>query len=100
MNFSTKKQKAHVTNFDFSQFRERDWQNVLTCGSEAPHAQMWSYQNHSISRVPVSTTKKVAEVTAVAVTQCGNFGCLGFKQGHITKFNLQSGTNPKPFEGD
>ena len=67
MNFSTlKKQSQKVTHFDFSQWRERDWQNILTT-SEQGEAQMWSYYNHSISKVsPKHTLRK--EVTCVAVT--------------------------------
>ena len=68
MNFSKKKQLKNmqdgleagpVKSFDFSQFRERDWSNVLTCheslvyGADAPTPHLWSYANHSITKVPV-----------------------------------------------
>ena len=54
---------------------------------------MWSCQNHSISKVAVEQTEAVElkRVTSVAVSQCGNFGVLGYETGHIQKFNLQSG---------
>jgi len=32
-----------------------------------------------------------SRVTTVAVTRCGNFGVLGFANGAIIKFNMQSG---------
>ena len=32
-------------------------------------------------------------MTSVAVSQCGNFGILGYEDGLIQKFNLQSGTD-------
>jgi U3 small nucleolar RNA-associated protein 21 len=66
MNFSKKKQMTKVnegldcgpvSSFDFSQFRERDWANVLTCHengrdkSSQPQPFLWSYANHSISKV-------------------------------------------------
>lgn len=109
MNFSKKKQLKNkqdgleagtVTSFDFSQFRERDWSNVLTChqsksnsgASESPSPQLWSYANHSISKLAVQ--HKVGDqsrVTSVGVTLCGNFGVLGFQNGMISKFNMQSG---------
>ena len=114
MNFSRKKQltkvndgldSGPVSQFAFSTFRENEWQNVLTChqaGGEGQvgqvrdsvHAkpQLWSSVNHSISKVQVQMVSKTqSRVTSVAVTKCGNFGVLGFANGAITKFNMQSG---------
>jgi len=36
----------------------------------------------------------------VAVTRCGNFGVLGFANGMITKFNMQSGKERGVFKLD
>ena len=36
-------------------------------------------------------TNGKAKVTCVGVTRCGNFGVLGFANGVVTKFNMQSG---------
>ena len=36
-------------------------------------------------------TNTTQRVTSVAVTRCGNFGVLGFANGTMTKFNMQSG---------
>lgn len=110
MNFSKKKQlmkvndglaAGSVNQFAFSTFRENDWQNLLTCHSEGQgqvrdtvHAkpQLWSSVNHTISKVQVQMeTNTQHKVTSVAVTRCGNFGVLGFANGTITKFNMQSG---------
>lgn len=59
-----------IKQFAFSQFRERDWQNVLTCHSAAAQPYMWSYANHSISKVNVAQTEllKNTRVTSVAVS--------------------------------
>lgn len=56
---------------------------------------MWSYANHSISKVAVQQPDAVAlkRVSSVAVSLCGNFGVLAYESGHIQKFNLQSGTD-------
>lgn len=40
-----------VTQFDFSQFRERDWSNVLTCHERANAPFLWNYANHVVSKV-------------------------------------------------
>jgi len=47
--------------------------------------------NHSISKVPVENVYNKVKVTAVCVSQCGNFGVLGYENGQIQKFNMQSG---------
>jgi len=112
MNFSKKKQlrtmedgleSGPVKSFDFSQFRERDWSNVLTCHSSdvqsADFAHLWSYQNHSISKCVAQSIVKVP-VTSVAVSLCGNFGVLGFLNGQISKFNMQSGKDRGLFTSD
>ena len=76
---------GRVTNFDFSQFRERDWQNVVTCHANSAQPYLWSYVNHTISKVSVkqSDSQKNIRVTSVAVSQCGNFGVLGYENGNI-----------------
>lgn len=86
---------GQVNQFDFSQFRERDWQNVVTCHSNSAQPYLWSYANHSISKVSVkqADSLKNVRVTAVCVSQCGNFGVLGYESGSIQKFNLQSGND-------
>ena len=56
---------------------------------------MWSYANHSISKVAVEQPEQVSlkRVSSVAVSLCGNFGVLGYENGLIQKFNIQSGTD-------
>jgi hypothetical protein len=46
---------------------------------------MWSYANHSISKVNVQQNEalKNIKVTSVGVSQCGNFGVLGYENGRI-----------------
>lgn len=52
---------------------------------------MWSAANHIISKIPVENIYKEYRATAVAVSQCGNFGIIGYEHGAIQKFNLQGG---------
>jgi len=79
-----------VQGFGFSEFRENDWQNVVTCHREAQQPFMWNYANHSISKVSVTQPEshRLQRVTSVTVSQCGNFGVLGYEDGTIQKFNL------------
>jgi U3 small nucleolar RNA-associated protein 21 len=63
---------------------------------------LWSYANHSISKVNVQPHEKLRniKVTSVAVSQCGNFGVLGHQNGMIQKFNLQSGIDRGTFTAE
>jgi U3 small nucleolar RNA-associated protein 21 len=62
---------------------------------------MWSAANHAISKVSVeqSSSLQAQRVTSVAVSLCGNFGALGYSNGLIQKFNVQSGTDRGLFTG-
>jgi len=82
---------GQVTQFDFTEFRESDWSNVLTSHSDAKAAFLWDYADHKMSKVPVETSQKQVQVSSVCVTQCGNFGIIGYLNGAIQKFNMQSG---------
>jgi U3 small nucleolar RNA-associated protein 21 len=42
-----------VRQFDFCEFRERDWSNVLTCHERAKAPYLWQSANHAISKIPV-----------------------------------------------
>lgn len=75
-NFQTSKIKRDegdlgvgaVKQFDFCEFRERDWQNVLTCQDKGKAPYLWSYANHSMSKVPVANTLPKIRVSSVAVS--------------------------------
>jgi U3 small nucleolar RNA-associated protein 21 len=84
-----------ISSFEFSQFRERDWQNIITCQSSTAQPYLWSYANHSISKINVKWANNLqnVRVTSVCVSQCGNFGVLGYQNGLIQKFLLQSGND-------
>lgn len=95
-------QLGKIKDFAFSEFRQRDWQNVLTCHQAAAQPYLWSYENHSIAKIQVEQPDAVKHqrVTSVAVSQCGNFGILGYQNGHIQKFNMQSGQSRGFFSSD
>lgn len=41
----------------------------------------------------------MSQVTSVIVSQCGNFGVLGYDYGALQKFNMQSGEDRGMFIG-
>jgi len=81
-------------DFDFNEFRERDWSNVLVKITNSPYPLLFSYENCAISEKKVEIkSEKQSNCTAISVSMCGNFGFSGHESGTIEKFNMQSGLN-------
>jgi U3 small nucleolar RNA-associated protein 21 len=86
------------TDFDYNEFRERDWANILVIAknksqeinNQKAFPLFVSYQNNRVSDV-LPQIKSKSSCTAVCVSMCGNFGLLGFEDGSIEKVNMQSG---------
>ena len=94
--FSSKKfnnsiKKHKIINFDFNEFRERDWGNILLVISDYERPLIYSYENSSINDVQPKLKTKNSFCTCVCISICGNFGFCGFQNGNIEKFNMQSG---------
>ena len=80
--------------FNFSTTRERDWANILTCHSNS--AALWSYANKRIGENALENIHAGVPTTA-STSECGNFGVVGFRDGRIEKFNMQSGLHQLSF---
>jgi U3 small nucleolar RNA-associated protein 21 len=87
------------TDFDYNEFRERDWANILviarsfvgeTDKTQKAFPLLVSYQNNGVIDI-LPQTKSKSNCTAICVSMCGNFGLLGFEDGSIEKVNMQSG---------
>ena len=94
--FSSKKfnssiKKHSIINFDFNEFRERDWANIALIISEYEKPILYSYENSSINEIQPKLKTKNSFCTCVCISICGNFAFCGFQNGNIEKFNMQSG---------
>ncbi|KAI3643788.1 hypothetical protein MP228_009952 [Amoeboaphelidium protococcarum] len=79
-----------VTGMDSSSNRAKDWNNILACHSKYNVATVWSFD---YKRVDKDLSIKAADgkpVTAVCVSNCGNFGVIGTQGGQLTSVNMQS----------
>lgn len=74
--------------FAFALNREKDWNNVVTLNSGTPF--LWSYENKTIGDKKIECKSK-GKISAVGVSECGNFGVLGYTTGQLEKFSMQSG---------
>ena len=94
--FSSKKfnnsiKKRKIINFDYNEFRERDWGNIALVISNYERPIIYSYENSAINDVQPKLKTKNTFCTCVCISICGNFCFCGFKNGNIEKFNMQSG---------
>lgn len=99
-NYDTENQYQinEVLDFDFSCNRAKEWGTLLTCHVFSSKPCIWSCEDHTIIKKSIKLQENQAQtqenlnfITAVTVSNCGNFGVLGFKNGNISKINLQSG---------
>ena len=88
------------------QVREKDWCNVITAHQGDSAAYTWRLQNFTLGehvlKPPKSKKRKAdsqpdadelaqAAVTAVGMSQCGNYGLVGRASGSVDRYNMQSG---------
>lgn len=79
-------------DFDFNEFRERDWSNIVTNVKGCSNPLLLSYENSRVDDT-LAVIKSKSNCTAVCISMCGNFGFAGFEDGSFEKFNMQSGLN-------
>ncbi|XP_012564230.2 WD repeat-containing protein 36 isoform X1 [Hydra vulgaris] len=72
--------------------REHDWDNIVTCHLKLPVAKSWSTEKRAIGKHEFGSFKATVKIpTCCDISSCGNFTVIGYKNGNIEKFNLQSG---------
>lgn len=103
------KKMPPVMDFFTTSTREREWDNIIAYHHKTAVATTWNYQcsrmgshkllhdrfrNHqSLTEDKKSKIKDnvAVYVTAVTMTQCGNFCLIGYNTGDVDLFNMQSG---------
>jgi U3 small nucleolar RNA-associated protein 21 len=79
-----------IVNFDASHFKEREWDNIITCHSNESFVKTWNFQRKAIGNNSLES-KDGSPVKAVKISACGNFAFIGSAAGQIDKYNMQSG---------
>lgn len=89
---------GQILMFDAKDIKEREWDNIITCHSNDSVARTWSYARKAIGKHTLRSTDG-ANIKAVCMSHCGNFGITGSAEGTIDKFNMQSGIHRTKFIG-
>lgn len=88
----------HVTKFTTELTREKEWDNIAAIHSGIPIATTWSFYKTKMGDIKLKPTgirnEKVSgvfEATAITLTHCGNFVVIGYSNGYVLRYNIQSG---------
>eukprot|EP01130_Rhizamoeba_saxonica_P018231 TRINITY_DN9057_c0_g1_i1.p1 TRINITY_DN9057_c0_g1~~TRINITY_DN9057_c0_g1_i1.p1 ORF type:complete len:883 (-),score=176.62 TRINITY_DN9057_c0_g1_i1:97-2664(-) len=81
-----------IIDYSANRLRQREWDNMVTAHKNHYYAYSWNKENwrkgdHKFK----STSATSSHVTAVCISECGNFAIIGSKNGWIDKYNIQSG---------
>ena len=85
----------YITEFAAESTREKEWDNIVAIHHESGVATTWSYQKlkmgeHKLLPEKIKHNHNVC-ATSVCMTQCGNFVVIGYNNGSVERFNIQSG---------
>jgi U3 small nucleolar RNA-associated protein 21 len=87
---------APIVDFDSTQAKETRWANIVSCHQDDGAAYAWSFARKALEARRLlnpdraSSLRPVAACTCVCLSSCGNFAMLGFADGALEKFNMQS----------
>jgi U3 small nucleolar RNA-associated protein 21 len=81
-----------MVTFDFNITKQKQWDNVVSCHRGSNVAITWNKQNLVIGKYRLQSHSPTrSNITAVAISACGNYALLGAQSGFIDKYNIQSG---------
>ncbi|XP_067941794.1 WD repeat-containing protein 36-like isoform X2 [Watersipora subatra] len=77
--------------------RASDWDDVITVHSACSTVSLWSSKRSTLSHH--LSPHKASQMISSALSPCGHFGFLGYKDGSIHMFNMQSRISRGQFKG-
>jgi U3 small nucleolar RNA-associated protein 21 len=83
--------------FALNAIKSKEWDCLLSYHADSNTARSWNLENKKLGKHTFSPDN--SNVTAVGVSQCGNYGFVGTENGQIVMYNMQSGQERKKFEG-
>ncbi|KAK5650664.1 hypothetical protein RI129_001693 [Pyrocoelia pectoralis] len=103
-----------ITQFTSEVTREKEWDNIAAIHSGLSIVTSWSYDKLKMGDLKLhperlhkkkNLSKSTVSASSICLTHCGNFVLVGYTDGFIDRFNIQSGLwrdgygTPKAHEG-
>ncbi|KAB0802314.1 hypothetical protein PPYR_04500 [Photinus pyralis] len=89
-----------ITQFTSEVTREKEWDNIAAIHSGLSIITSWSYDKLKMGDLKLqperlhkkkNLSKSSVSATSICLTHCGNFVLVGYTDGFIDRFNIQSG---------
>lgn len=83
-----------ITCFAAETAKEKQWDNIVACHKNTSLVTTWSYERCTMGEHMISQPtfdKHDVSATCVCITGCGNYVVIGYSNGIIFKYNIQSG---------
>lgn len=90
-----------ITCFAAETTKEKQWDNIAACHKGSSLVTTWNYDKCKLGEHFISQPtfcKHSVSATNVCITGCGNFVVIGFSNGFIFKYNIQSGIFRQTYE--
>lgn len=90
-----------IVRFSAETSREKQWDNIAACHENSSLITTWNYDkcrmgDHIISQPTFDKHGVIS--SSICITRCGNFVVIGFSNGLIFKYNIQSGIFRQTYE--
>lgn len=93
-----------ITDFAIEITREKEWDNVAAIHSGLGTVTTWSFDKSRMGEYKLLPEKFKSNrnivATSVCITKCGNFVVIGYNNGHVERFNMQSGLHRASYGTD
>ncbi|EAN33486.1 Utp21 specific WD40 associated putative domain protein [Theileria parva strain Muguga] len=93
VTFSTKSSKTKlkkITGISSCYQRHYDWPNIVTCHLNSHQVHVWSGFKKILTDKVLKAPEMNSVATSVCLTKCGNYAIVGYQNGQIHLFMLQS----------
>lgn len=83
-----------ITCFAAETAREKQWDNIAACHKDSSLVTTWNYDKCKMGEHIISQptfNKHNVFASCITLTSCGNFIVIGFSNGLIFRYNIQSG---------
>jgi len=89
-----------VEDISFSSIRHYDWPAIVSSHHQKSEVHIWSAANRALipKKLAVPGVSGNIPITAVHVSQCGNYCVVGMENGRVHRFNVQSARHVGEFE--
>ena len=85
-----------IVKFAVESTREKEWDNVVALHDGSALATTWTSERgcmgqHKLLPQRLKSASKDVHATSVCLSACGHFTLIGYTDGHVDRFNVQSG---------